>query len=125
MNRQRLKTILILFVIAYGVISGFRVALPWIHSKMFNEEMKTRSRALVLDGTAEAAKRQLLQQAQEFDLPVNEDNLVVIKDFGTGRVLVEARYRIIVVLPFGWYTHTIDFQPRFENVIPEKMRKDF
>ena len=122
MNRQRLKNILIIFVLGYGLISGVRLGTPWLRGKMFAHEMETRARGLVMDGTAEGVKRKLLYEAKGYKIPVTEENLVVIKDLYAGKVLVEARYRVDVVLPFGWYTHVWDFHPRYEETIPSKLR---
>ncbi|UCF31240.1 MAG: hypothetical protein JSV26_02120 [bacterium] len=125
MNKQRLKNLLLLLVAGYLIVSGVKLGTPWLRNQMFVEEMDNQARALVVDGTAERTTRRLLESARGYKIPIDERNLTVIRDLERGQVLVEAKYRVVVVLPFGLYTHTWNFNPRFVRVIPSKLRGRF
>lgn len=121
---MRLKHYLLIAVLIYGVIAGVRLGTPYVRNLMFSHEMDSQAH-LMNFGTAIRARNRLLDSAREYKVPVDDNNLVVIKDEDKGIILVEAEYSMTVTIPFGIYSYTWKFHPVVRNKIPPKPQRSF
>lgn len=121
---MRLKNYIIIAVLIYGGVAGVRLGTPYIRNKIFSHEMGIQAH-LMNYGTVIRARNRLLDSAREYKVPVNGDNLVVVKDEERGLIRVEAKYSMTVTVPFGLYSYTWYFHPVVLKKIPPKPQRSF
>ena len=112
---MNLKKVLVILVIGYLVVSGWRIGTPYVKNVMFQNDLDTIARTLSVDGTIQKARNQVKEAAIYNGIPAAEEDFTILKDEKTRQVVVEAKYTVSVTTPFGLYTHVWNFAPRAEK----------
>ena len=112
---MNLKRIIVIFVIAYLVVSTWMIGEPFIKNAMFSNDLDNIARILSVDGTVGAAHRQVREAAIYHGIPASEKEFTIIKDVENRQVIVQVRYSVSVTIPFGLYTHVWNFAPRADK----------
>jgi hypothetical protein len=110
-----LKKILVILVVVYLVVSGWRIGAPYIKNVMFQNDLDTIARTLSVDGTLLQARNQVIEAVRINEIPAQEKDFTIIRDENTRQVLVEVKYSVSVSTPFDLFTHTWNFSPRAEK----------
>jgi len=106
-----LKKILVILLVGYLVVSGWRIGTPYIKNAVFQNDLDTIARTLSVDGTVSQARNKVLEAVRINEIPATEEDITVIRDAGTRRVMVGVKYTVAVSTPFNLYTHTWHFDP--------------
>jgi len=112
---MNLKKVLVILVIGYLVVSGWRIGTPYVKNVMFQNDLDTIARTLSVDGTVQKARNQVKNAVIYNGIPAAEEGFTILKDEKTRQVVVEAKYTVSVTTPFGFYTHVWNFAPRAEK----------
>ncbi len=110
---MRLKHYLMIIILILACISGWRMGEPHLKSYMFASEIDDQTRFMNF-GTAIRARNRVMDSVRQLDLPVTEDQLIVIRDESKNQLYIEARYSMTTQLPFGLHSFTWHFNPRSE-----------
>ena len=96
-----LLTIVVLVLVAY---TGFELAIPQYRYSAFKSDVKEITRVGL--GNAQKVKTEVYQAAQEYKIPIEEDDIIVTRK--TNTVRVQTSWSSTVDL-FGLYQKTFNF----------------
>lgn len=111
-----LKMIFGLFVIVAGAYLGLKVIPPYFESYQFRDAVKDEATHDTYLPKSEAEIRaSILKKAQDYDIPITEDEIQVQRSGpqGNGMVAVRAQYVVHVDLP--GYPLDLHFDASTEN----------
>lgn len=110
----RIKGIITIALIAGMIyVGGFKILPVWVHAYQLQDYL----RDIVFEAmsgkrtTVETIRKNILDRAQELELPVKPDDVKV--DLTMQKIVINLDYRVPVEL--GFYTLNLHFTPSAEN----------
>jgi hypothetical protein len=105
-----IKPILIIVVLLLAAYAGLELAVPYYRYSAFKSDVKEITRIGL--GNVEKTKAQVYEAAQEYKIPVEEDDIVVTKKMNTMRVQTSWSATVDI---FGIYQKTFNFSVDVEE----------
>ncbi len=111
---SRLKVLLILVVLFLAIHSGMKVLSMYMDFERMHDEMKMKA------GLAQILKddeilRDLVQKAEELDLPLTKESFVLRRDEEHRRMYVSTQWDVEVHFLWGAYIRTFHFAPAVDE----------
>ena len=96
---DKIKPILIVFVIVAIIYVGFKVVPPFFNDWQFQDFIEGEARIDTYNTKPEAdIRRDVMKAARENDIPITDDQLEVQR--GNGSIVIGAKYSVHVDLPW-------------------------
>jgi hypothetical protein len=111
-----LKKLFLWVLILAVVYSMATIYMPWFRNYLFQKDLDEFIKEVGYQ-TISHTRGKVLISARQNGIPVNDDNLVTVRDESTGLVTFEAQYTVTVKLGGEVYAKVWNFHPKATRAV--------